>query len=54
VGRGEKSPVPKSAKYAVRCDKSNTGKHKPQTYEGKFDDKPIKWKACTECGFTLK
>lgn len=50
----DKNPVPPPAKYAVKCDKSSTGKHKPQTYEGKYQGKAIKWKACTECKLTLK
>lgn len=48
------SGVPKPAKYAVRCDKSNTGKHKPSTRETKVNGQHIKYKICTECGFTLK
>jgi hypothetical protein len=54
MGSREKSPVPKSAKFAVKCEKSPSGKHRPQTYEGKYNGAPIKWKACTECGGTLK
>lgn len=51
----KKSAVPPPAKYPVRCDKSSTGKHDPQTFEGKdADGNKIKWKACRACGGTLK
>lgn len=48
------SQIPDPAKYAVKCEKSSTGKHVPQTFEKKVDGQHIKYKACTACGGTLK
>lgn len=49
-----KSKIENPAKFAVKCDKSSTGKHVPQTFEKKVDGVHIKYKQCTACGATLK
>ncbi|AXG66238.1 hypothetical protein SEA_ANNADREAMY_144 [Streptomyces phage Annadreamy] len=48
------SGIPKPAKYAVKCDKSSSGKHTPTTRETKVDGQHIKYKICTSCNGTLK
>lgn len=47
--------IPPPAKYSVKCELSNNGKHDPQTYEGKDNNgNVVKYKACRVCGGTLK
>lgn len=51
----KKAPVPPPAKFAVKCDKSPSGKHRPQSYSTKDSNgRVIHYKACTECGLSLK
>lgn len=49
-----KAKIPGPAKYAVKCEKSSTGKHIPQTFEKNVDGVHVKYKMCTACGGTLK
>lgn len=46
--------IPEPARFAVKCEKSASGKHTPQTFEKKVDGQHIKYKMCTSCGGTLK